>query len=116
MESLQEASDVGQQKTSQSSLPENEAHSRVGLKAMEGGPQKEAPWRTGGHEEVVGHCERPAGMMAVWPTQHMIRPTSWRNTTGKMSVPDPERTPATMPHTIKDILLEVKTSESEVRK
>ncbi|XP_045105871.1 uncharacterized protein LOC123501228 [Portunus trituberculatus] len=35
---------------------------------------------------------------------------------GKMSVPDPEKTPPTMPHTIKDTLLEVKTSESEVRK
>ncbi|MPC35798.1 hypothetical protein E2C01_029234 [Portunus trituberculatus] len=34
----------------------------------------------------------------------------------KMHVPDPERTPLTMPHIIKDTLLEVKTSESEVRK
>ncbi|MPC46455.1 hypothetical protein E2C01_040175 [Portunus trituberculatus] len=81
--------------TLQSSIPENEAHSRVDPRAMEGGPQKEATWRPGVHEDVDdGTLAHSAHEKANLLARHFA---------GKMSVPDPERPSPTMLQIIKDI-------------
>ncbi|MPC68387.1 hypothetical protein E2C01_062587 [Portunus trituberculatus] len=74
----------------------------------------------------MGHCKRPHHQGASIPSllqddgslvhsAHEKANLLAKHFSGKMSVPNPEQTPPTMPHTIKDTLLEVKTSDSEVR-